>query len=121
MHQTSRPARPARFSAARAAGWLAAVSMIGVAAFGPASSTALAATVDPSGSGGNVTTCPAGYSTIFVDGTGTTGTDGSVTVTLAYVDDTTFSFSATGGVIEIVFVKGGNGYNTYDYRPNGVS
>lgn len=42
MHQTSRPARPARFSAARAAGWLAAASLVGAALLGPAAATSLA-------------------------------------------------------------------------------
>ena len=52
--------------------------------------------------------------------TGETGgsdtTDNGVTVTWTY-DGTTkeFGFVATGGLVNIAYVKGGNGYNEYDY------
>ena len=52
--------------------------------------------------------------------TGNTGgsdtTDNGVTVTWTY-DGTTkeFGFTATGGLVTIAYVKGGNAYNVYDY------
>lgn len=52
--------------------------------------------------------------------TGNTGgsetTESGVTVTWTYDSDTKeFGFSATGGLVTIAYVKGGNGYNEYDY------
>lgn len=52
--------------------------------------------------------------------TGDTGgsetTESGVTVTWTYDSDTKeFGFSATGGLVTIAYVKGGNGYNEYDY------
>ncbi|HXG25901.1 MAG TPA: hypothetical protein VNL94_03495 [Candidatus Binatia bacterium] len=56
--------------------------------------------------------------------TGDTGgsetTDNGVTVEWTY-DDTTkeFGFTATGGVVLKAYIKGGNGYNEYDYTGMG--
>jgi hypothetical protein len=52
--------------------------------------------------------------------TGNTGgsdtTDNGVTVTWTYDSDTKeFGFSATGGLVTHAYIKGGNGYNDYDY------
>lgn len=47
---------------------------------------------------------------------GSDTTENGVTVTWTYDGDTKeFGFSATGGLVTIAYVKGGNGYNEYDY------
>ena len=56
------------------------------------------------------------------DSAGSDTTDNGVSVTWTY-DGTTkaFGFTATGGLVTIAYVKGGNGYNEYDYAGSGVA
>lgn len=107
---------------------LLGAGVLSVAMFG----TALAATgasdqgITPTEHAGNITAdgngnsdaadCAAGD----VIETGNTGgsdtTDNGVTVTWTYDSETKeFGFTATGGLVTIAYVKGGNGYNEYDY------
>jgi hypothetical protein len=50
------------------------------------------------------------------DSGGSDTSDNGVTVTWTYDGDSKeFGFTATGGLVTIAYVKGGNGYNIYDY------
>jgi hypothetical protein len=49
-------------------------------------------------------------------------TESGVTVTWTYdAESKEFGFTATGGVVLIAYVKGGDAYNVYDYSPEGVT
>ena len=104
---------------------MAVAGLAGAALIGPCASGALATSLPPSVTPtpheGNITECAAGYVTIFVNGNSGTGDDsvsaGGVTVNVHFDADNTLDWTATGGTISIVYVKGGNGYNEYDYNP----
>jgi hypothetical protein len=104
---------------------MAVAGLAGAALIGPGASGALATSLPPSVTPtpheGNITECAAGYVTIFVNGNSGTGDDsvsaGGVTVNVHFDADNTLDWTATGGTISIVYVKGGNGYNEYDYNP----
>ena len=109
----------------RSVSWMAVAGLAGAALIGPGASGALATSLPPSVTPtpheGNITECVAGYVTIFVNGNSGTGDDsvsaGGVTVNVHFDADNTLDWTATGGTISIVYVKGGNGYNEYDYNP----
>jgi hypothetical protein len=100
--------------------------------------TALAATgasdqgVTPVEHSGNITiagkgspdsaNCDAADALDTGDSSGSDTTDNGVTVTWTY-DGTTkaFGFTATGGLVTIAYVKGGDNYNEYDYAGSGVA
>ena len=88
---------------------------------GAAARPASAASVSPIAHSGNVTEkdngCPAGDIVIDVDGSKTSGSAGGVTITVTYHDDNSLDFSATGGLVDVAYVKGGPNYNEYDYNP----
>jgi hypothetical protein len=113
----------------RSVSWLAVAGLAGAALIGPGASGALATSLPPSVTPtpheGNITECKEGYVTIFVNGNSGTGDDsvsaGGVTVNVHFDADNTLDWTATGGTISIVYVKGGNGYNEYDYSPAATS
>jgi hypothetical protein len=64
----------------------------------------------------------AGADAVGQDGAGTLTTTNGVAVTVTYDAGTkAVAFSATGGKVLIFYVKGGNGYNEYDYANPGVA
>lgn len=110
------------FAALLAAGALG-IALVGVAlaATGPSDQG-----VTPTERAGNITLLGGGGNDKAecdpADGfeTGNTGgsdtTDSGVTVTWTYDSGTKeFGFAATGGVVTIAYIKGGNSYNEYDY------
>lgn len=104
----------------------AAVLTFGVVGTAFAATPASDAGVVPTEHSGNITLDGNGESDAAdcdaADGfeTGNTGgtdtTENGVTVTWTY-DSTTkeFGFSATGGLVTFAYIKGGDGYNEYDY------
>jgi hypothetical protein len=109
----------------RSVSWMAVAGLAGAALIGPGASGALATSLPPSVTPtpheGNITECKDGYITIFVNGNSGTGDDsvsnGGVTVNVHFDADNTLDWTATGGTVSIVYVKGGDGYNEYDYNP----
>lgn len=103
----------------RSAGWLATAGLVTAALIAPAG--AAAAAVEPTEYEGNITTCPADQgATINLDDETTSGSAAGVTVEIEYdADAKSLDFTATGGVVWHAFVKGGNGYNHYDYTGMG--
>ena len=93
---------------------------------GTAFATITGPSVTPIEHSGNITTCPAGYSTVFIDGPGQgttsdSGNAGGVTVQVWYSNgQTTVAFAATGGVVNIAYIKGGDNYNEYNYGGAGA-
>lgn len=77
-------------------------------------------TVDGNG-GSDQAACDAADA-VEIDAAGSGTTDNGVTVTLTY-DSTTkaVGFSATGGLVLIAYIKGGDAYNEYDYTDPGVA
>ncbi len=110
-------------SARRRVAWFAAGALTLSALLGPAIGSAFAASVTPTPTeSDNITTCPyEGYATIGIDGNDSSGSAGGVTVDVTYNGDNSLDFEATGGLVYVAFVKGGNNYNEYDYRPDGVA
>jgi hypothetical protein len=102
------------------AGWLAAAGLLTAALVAPA--LVSAASVVPTEHEGNTSAelCDDLDGTyIKLDGV-TSGTVAGVTVEIVYdADAKTTSFTATGGKVWHAFVKGGNGYNHYDYSGTG--
>ena len=89
---------------------------------GPAIGSVFAASVTPTPHEGNITACPLeGYLSIFIDGKDGSGSKGGVTVDVTYHQNNSLDFTATGGLVYVAYVKGGDNYNTYDYRPGGVA
>ena len=112
----------------------AAVLTFGIAgtAFATAASDqgVVPTTVDPGqigapgegGEGKDIADCSADDAIKTGDTGGSSETANGVTVTWTYDSDTKeFGFSAEGGLVSIAYVKGGNGYNEYDYtgKPDG--
>jgi hypothetical protein len=53
---------------------------------------------------------------VQLDAAGSATTTNGVTVTMTYDSDSgAVGFTATGGVVTIAYIKGGNGYNEYNY------
>jgi uncharacterized repeat protein (TIGR01451 family) len=97
-------------------GALASASVLMLSAAGAVS----AASVTPTFHEGNVGVedCPTGSTGIKIDGKDSSGSAGGVTVTLTYHDgNTVVDFTATGGLVSIAFIKGGDNYNQYTYSP----
>jgi hypothetical protein len=94
-----------------------------------------AASVEPTFHPGNITIEGGGQNdaaacdpadAIFLNGGDTPETEGTsdngVTVTVTYHDsDDGLDFEADGGLVTIVYVKGSNGYNEYNYGSPGVA
>jgi hypothetical protein len=99
----------------RSAAWLSTAGLVTAALIAPAG--AAAAAVTPTEHEGNITTCPEGQgATINLDDENTSGSAAGVTVEIDYdAEAKSLDFTATGGVVWHAFVKGGNGYNHYNY------
>ena len=78
-----------------------------------------AASVAPTFHEGNATEadCPAGTTGIKIAGGAPSGSAAGVTVTVTYHDNNTIDFAATGGLVAVAFVKGGDNANKYTYSP----
>ena len=78
-----------------------------------------AASVTPTLHVGNATEadCPAGTTGIKINGGDTSGSAAGVTVTVTYHANDSIDFAATGGLVAVAFVKGGNDANKYTYSP----
>ena len=101
--------------------WVVVALFVFLAVAGAAARTVSAASVAPIPHEGNVTAkdngCPSGDIVIVVDGGKASGSGGGVTINVTYNADNSLDFSATGGVVDIAYVKGGDNYNEYDYNP----
>ena len=108
-------------STTRFLAWIGVALLVFFAVAGAAARPASAASVTPIAHSGNVTDkdngCPDGDIVIVVDGNKTTGSAGGVTITVTYHDNNSLDFSATGGVVDVAYVKGGDNFNEYDYNP----
>ena len=104
---------------------LGALLAAGLLTFGVMISAAFAASVTPTFHEGNITAAGDGNNdaaacaladTVELDAAGSGESTNGVTVTLTY-DSTTkaVGFTATGGLVTIAYIKGGNGYNEYNY------
>jgi hypothetical protein len=113
---------------ARPLSWLVVAGLAGAALIGPGASGALATSgtpsVQPIPHEGNITECSQG-TTIFINGNSGTGDDsgsaGGVTVNVHFDADNTLDWNSVGGTVSIVYVKGGDAYNEYDYSPAATS
>jgi hypothetical protein len=78
-----------------------------------------AASVEPTFHEGNVGVedCPEGTTGIKIAGGDASGSADGVTVNVTYNDDNSIDFAATGGLVAVAFVKGGDNYNEYAYSP----
>jgi hypothetical protein len=78
-----------------------------------------AASVAPILHVGNATEadCPAGTTGIKINGGDPSGSAGGITVNVTYNADDSIDFAATGGLVAVAFVKGGNDANRYNYSP----
>ena len=101
--------------------WVVVALFVFLAVAGAAARTVSAASVAPIAHEGNVTAkdndCPSGDIVIVVDGGKASGSGGGVTINVTYHADNSLDFSATGGVVDIAYVKGGDNYNEYKYNP----
>jgi hypothetical protein len=108
-------------STTRFLAWIGVALLVFFAVAGAAARPASAASVSPTAHSGNVTEkdngCPDGDIVIVVDGSKASGSAGGVTIDVTYNDDNSLDFSATGGLVDIAYVKGGDNYNEYDYNP----
>jgi hypothetical protein len=105
----------------RKLGWLATASLLGAALIAPgATAAATGPEVEPTAVEGNITECPEGQGTTFFFEDSGSETIGDITVELTYnADAKTVDFEVEGGVAWHAFIKGGDGYNHYDYTPLG--
>lgn len=122
MNTRLTPRRRSRSARIRALGWLAVVSSLALALLAPASVQAGEShpLVAPIPHEGNITTCPQGYATIVIDGGVTSGSAGGVTVNVTYSavggnSTASVAFTASGGLVWIAYIKGGDAYNEYNY------
>jgi hypothetical protein len=113
--------RPRTLVTTRFLAWIGVALLVFFAVAGAAARPASAASVSPIAHSGNVTEkdngCAAGDNVIVVDGSKTSGSAGGVTITVTYHDNNSLDFSATGGLVDVAYVKGGPNYNEYDYNP----
>ena len=104
---------------------LGALLAAGLLTFGVMISAAFAASVTPTFHDGNITAAGDGNNdaaacaladTVELDAAGSGESTNGVTVTMTY-DSTTkaVGFTATGGLVTIAYIKGGDGYNEYNY------
>ena len=91
---------------------------------GPAIGSVFAASVTPTlHEHGNITECPFGRLSEHRhrrQGFERLGL-AALRSTLPYNEDNSLDFAATGGLVYVAYVKGGDNYNEYDYRPDGVA
>jgi hypothetical protein len=101
--------------------WVVVALFVFLAVAGASARPVRAASVAPVAHEGNVTEkdngCPSSDTVIVVDGGVASGSGGGVTIHVTYHDNNSLDFSATGGVVDIAYVKGGPNFNEYDYDP----
>ena len=101
--------------------WVVVALFVFLAVAGAAARTVSAASVAPIPHDGNVTAkdngCPDGDLVIVIGGGVASGSAGGVTINVTYNADNSLDFSATGGLVDIAYVKGGDKYNEYKYNP----
>ena len=127
MKTTAKHHRRAGSSALRLAGWLGVVAMLAIAILGPSAAGVAAASVTPvlhADANVNEDDCPQGTTGIKITPPDDSGSAAGVTVDVTYdagSDPKALDFTATGGVVMVAFIKGGNDYNEYNYSPAGVT
>jgi hypothetical protein len=112
---------PLTLTTTRLLAWVVVALFVFLAVAGASARAVRAASVTPIAHEGNVTEkdngCPSGDTVIVVDGGVASGSGAGVTIHVTYHDNNSLDFSATGGVVDIAYVKGGPNFNEYDYNP----